>query len=184
MIQKLEELKVYFHEADKGKSGVITPDEFLLFCQELKVPLSKETSQKLFDMTDFNKDKEMEFQEFVVVCALVYLLEENTKSNTLQVFADIYDLVIDAFLYFDKNNSGFLDRDEVREGFSEGATPAVKNKGQAAGGFSARFEEMDWDKNGKVSFREFLFALEKWIGMEDEDKGADTYFSETRPSET
>ena len=69
MIQKLEELKVYFHEADKGKSGVITPDEFLLFCQELKVPLSKETTQKLFDMTDFNKDKEMEFQEFVVVCA-------------------------------------------------------------------------------------------------------------------
>ena len=103
-----------------------------------------------------------------MVCALVYLLEENNKGSTLQAFADIYDLVIDAFLYFDKNNSGYLDKEEVMEGFSEGATPSAKvNKGLV--GFSARrFEELDWDKNGQVSFREFLFALEKWLGMEPE----------------
>lgn len=31
-------------------------------------------------------------------------------------------------------------------------------------------EEMDWDKNGKVSFREFLFAFINWVGIDmDED---------------
>jgi calcium-binding protein CML len=29
---------------------------------------------------------------------------------------------------------------------------------------------MDWDRNGKVSFREFLFSLINWIGIDaDED---------------
>ena len=28
-------------------------------------------------------------------------------------------------------------------------------------------EEMDWDKNGMVNFKEFIFAFEKWIGIED-----------------
>ena len=77
------------------------------------------------------------------------------------------------------------------EGFSEGATPSAKvSKGLV--GFSARrFEELDWDKNGKVSFREFLFALEKWLGIDADDAGEDmededkekTDFAEARPEE-
>lgn len=31
-------------------------------------------------------------------------------------------------------------------------------------------EEMDWDRNGQVSFREFLFALIKWVGMGNDDE--------------
>ena len=191
MIEKIEKLKVYFVKADKAKNGSISPDEFLIYCDEIGVHLSKDTRTKLFEMTDFNDDKTIDFQEFVVVCALVYLLEENNKGSTIEVFADIYDMVIDAFLYFDKNNSGYLDKEEVLEGFSEGATPSAKvSKGLV--GFSARrFEELDWDKNGKVSFGEFLFALEKWLGidaddaadeMEDVDKEK-TDFAEARPEE-
>ena len=168
MIEKIEKLKVYFDEADRSNTGSISPEEFLQCCDEtIRVKLSKDTRSKLFEMSDFNHDKSIDFQEFVVVCALVYLLEENHKGSTIEAFADIYDMVIDAFLYFDKNNSGYLDKEEVMEGFSEGATPSAKvNKGLV--GFSARrFEELDWDKNGQVSFREFLFALEKWLGMED-----------------
>jgi hypothetical protein len=36
--------------------------------------------------------------------------------------------------------------------------------------FSKYAEEMDWDKNGKISFREFLFAFIDWVGIDmDED---------------
>lgn len=28
-------------------------------------------------------------------------------------------------------------------------------------------EEMDWDKNGMVNFKEFLFAFTRWVGIED-----------------
>lgn len=35
-------------------------------------------------------------------------------------------------------------------------------------------EEMDWDKNGMVNFKEFLFAFTRWCGIgenEDEEEG-------------
>ena len=31
-------------------------------------------------------------------------------------------------------------------------------------------EEMDWNKDGKVSFREFLFSLINWVGLESTDE--------------
>lgn len=37
----------------------------------------------------------------------------------------------------------------------------------------ATAEEMDWDKNGMVNFKEFLFAFTRWVGIdeaEDEDE--------------
>lgn len=30
-------------------------------------------------------------------------------------------------------------------------------------------EEMDWDRNGMVSFKEFLFAFTRWIGIDELD---------------
>lgn len=30
-------------------------------------------------------------------------------------------------------------------------------------------EEMDWDKNGMVNFKEFLFAFTRWVGIDDMD---------------
>jgi hypothetical protein len=30
-------------------------------------------------------------------------------------------------------------------------------------------EEMDWDKNGTVTFKEFLFAFTRWVGIDNED---------------
>ena len=33
---------------------------------------------------------------------------------------------------------------------------------------------MDWDKNGMVNFKEFLFAFTRWIGIDDlEDEDED-----------
>ena len=28
---------------------------------------------------------------------------------------------------------------------------------------------MDWDKNGMVNFKEFLFAFTRWVGIDDID---------------
>jgi hypothetical protein len=30
-------------------------------------------------------------------------------------------------------------------------------------------EEMDWDKNGTVTFKEFLFAFTRWVGLDDNE---------------
>ena len=33
--------------------------------------------------------------------------------------------------------------------------------------------EMDWDKNGTVTFKEFLFAFTRWVGIDNEDDDDD-----------
>lgn len=32
-------------------------------------------------------------------------------------------------------------------------------------------EEMDWDKNGMVNFKEFLFAFTRWVGIDENEDG-------------
>ncbi|VAI44871.1 unnamed protein product [Triticum turgidum subsp. durum] len=34
-------------------------------------------------------------------------------------------------------------------------------------------EEMDWDKNGTVTFKEFLFAFTRWVGIDDNEDDDD-----------
>ena len=34
-------------------------------------------------------------------------------------------------------------------------------------------EEMDWDKNGMVNYKEFLFAFTRWVGFDENDDEAD-----------
>lgn len=31
-------------------------------------------------------------------------------------------------------------------------------------------EEMDWDRNGTVTFKEFLFAFTSWVGIDDNEE--------------
>ena len=35
---------------------------------------------------------------------------------------------------------------------------------------AARFGEMNWDETDTISFHEFLYAVEGWCGLEDEEK--------------
>lgn len=32
---------------------------------------------------------------------------------------------------------------------------------------------MDWDKNGMVNFKEFLFAFTRWVGIDNDDEEDD-----------
>jgi hypothetical protein len=34
-------------------------------------------------------------------------------------------------------------------------------------------EEMDWDKNGTVTFKEFLFAFTRWVGLDENEDDDD-----------
>lgn len=32
-----------------------------------------------------------------------------------------------------------------------------------------RFNEMDWNHDGTIQFKEFLMAFESWVGLDDDD---------------
>ncbi len=166
--KKLTEVRTAFVAADKDKRGRVTPEEFSTFCREEGVELDPALQLHIFDESDMNQDRTLDFQQFVVVCAWIYLLQGEMPPS-MKAFAELYDMVIDAFMYFDKNNSGYLDRTEVMNGFDEGMTPQIRSAAGSSGFARQRFEELDWDHNGQVSFPEFLYAIEKWTATGEDE---------------
>ncbi|CAM9690283.1 unnamed protein product [Phaeothamnion confervicola] len=45
--------------------------------------------------------------------------------------------------------------------------------GSGSGGSSLlsedRWQEMDWDSNGDISFEEFVYAFTKWVDIDDDE---------------
>mmetsp|Transcript_1407 Transcript_1407/g.2005 ORF Transcript_1407/g.2005 Transcript_1407/m.2005 type:complete len:273 (+) Transcript_1407:401-1219(+) len=119
----------------------------------------------------------MSFKEFIVTLSLVYLLRndddhqpldeldetEYPPPKPLNKFEEAIASIVDAFNFFDKENLGVLKKVEVMEVFQN----ASRGRKDGGGISMKRFQEMDWDQNGQITFTEFLFAFESWVGLED-----------------
>ena len=81
--------------------------------------------------------------------------------------------VLEAYVLFDADASGTIDRDEVLNIIAE---KGAKKRGGASGLLSKeRWAELDWDSDGQITFVEFLYAFEAWVGVdEDESDEEDT----------
>nr|GEZ11933.1 probable calcium-binding protein CML22 [Tanacetum cinerariifolium] len=83
-----------------------------------------------------------------------------------------FDTIIEAFLFLDKNGDGKLNKKDMLKAMNEDF-PMEKSPTHIT---KTRFKEMDWNKDGKVSFREFLFSLINWVGLESTDEVPETAF--------
>lgn len=108
-----------------------------------------------------------------------------------------FETLVDAFVFLDKNKDGYVSKSEMVEAITE-TTSGERSSGRIGmkrfGQYSLSLflslnnlfiyipicmlinlpfvyyaEEMDWDKNGAVNFKEFLFAFTGWVGIEDDD---------------
>jgi hypothetical protein len=60
---------------------------------------------------------------------------------------------------------------------AKGVTPNVHHSDAIGFLTDERYAELDWDGDGSVTFKEFLFAFMSWVGLDDdedeEDEGAE-----------
>ncbi|KAE8726862.1 putative calcium-binding protein CML21 [Hibiscus syriacus] len=112
---------------------------------------------------------------FEVLCFIIYptchclgdgmgfslCLSKKSKMGVPNLEAT-FETLVDAFVLLDKNKDGYVSKNEMVQAISESGE---HSSGPIA---TKRFEEMDWDKNGAVSFKEFLFAFTTWVGIEDD----------------
>ncbi|XP_041000075.1 probable calcium-binding protein CML22 isoform X3 [Juglans microcarpa x Juglans regia] len=91
--------------------------------------------------------------------------EETSRLGSPQLEAT-FDTVIEVFLFLDKNGNGKLNKNDMVKALND-ASPQEKSPSHIT---RTRFEEMDWDRNGQVSFREFLFAFIKWVGIDTDEE--------------
>ncbi|KAH9615758.1 hypothetical protein KSS87_019162, partial [Heliosperma pusillum] len=76
-----------------------------------------------------------------------------------------FEAVLQAFFCMDKNCDGKLNKSDMIMSLTDG--PCEKSPAHVT---DSRFKEMDKDKDGTVSFREFLFALTNWLGIDSDEE--------------
>lgn len=186
MLRSFEAIRVVFTRVDADGNGTIEYDEFLAACAELRVEGA--LLQDVYETADVNHDGHVDFREFVMALTLAFLVaaaqraergEEvierpNAQQETEAEFLAhrCLDQVLEAWLLFDDKGQGFITKKNVTSAlatFEDGA------RGDHAAGASARlirarFGEMHFGETETISFQEFLYAVEGWCGLDDEDE--------------
>lgn len=174
--KSLRKCKAIFEQFDEDSNGSIDQEELRKCFRKLEISFTEEEIDDLFEACDINEDKVMGFNEFIVLLCLVYLLMDDPDALQAKSRIGLPDLettfqtLVDAFVFLDKNKDGYVSKNEMFQ--------AINESGERSSGRIAmkRFEEMDWDKNGMVNFKEFLFAFTRWVGIdevEDEEEGGE-----------
>ncbi|KAL0443213.1 UNVERIFIED_CONTAM: putative calcium-binding protein CML21 [Sesamum latifolium] len=97
-----------------------------------------------------------------------------------------FETLVDAFVFLDKNKDGY-NFYMIRTSSVQSNSNHAFNHQKPVASWNMLFlftkittylflffsEEMDWDKNGMVNFKEFVFAFTRWVGIEegDDDEG-------------
>lgn len=169
--ESLRKCKVIFEQFDEDKSGAIDLKELKHCFDKLEVNFTNDEISDIFKACDLNDDMGIDFHEFIVLLCLVYLLKEGAAAPDAKSRMGIPDLeatfeiLVDSFVFLDDNKDGYVSKNEMIQAIEE-TTSGGRSDGQIA---MKRFEEMDWDKNGTVNFKEFLFAFTSWVGIEDDE---------------
>lgn len=116
------------------------------------------------------------FEEFVVFMAIIALLRVKEVRKTIGAGASITeddlvdfeaaaDIVLNCFISFDDDSDGLVSREEIARVLAGHSTSTSIHK--HLGGHDQmhevvlrRFEEMDVSNSGKISFSEFLLAIQ------------------------
>ncbi|KAL7081383.1 hypothetical protein ACP275_14G036500 [Erythranthe tilingii] len=171
----LKEIRQVFEEYDEDSNGTIDNDELKKCLHALEFSVKDDEIDDLFLYCDMDENEGIQFKEFIVLLCLNYLLTDSSTSSshaTLKMCSPkieaTFNTIVEVFLFLDKTGEGKLKRKDVVKALNE-ASPKEKSPSHIT---RTRFKEMDWDKNGKVSFKEFLFSFISWVGVDcDEDEG-------------
>eukprot|EP00013_Stygamoeba_regulata_P026776 CAMPEP_0177651506 /NCGR_PEP_ID=MMETSP0447-20121125/12591_1 /TAXON_ID=0 /ORGANISM="Stygamoeba regulata, Strain BSH-02190019" /LENGTH=160 /DNA_ID=CAMNT_0019154605 /DNA_START=294 /DNA_END=776 /DNA_ORIENTATION=+ len=140
---ELKRLHRRFKKLDKDGSGTLTTDEFLSVPELAGNPLL----ERVFAIFDKNKDSEIEFKEFI--SALSTFSDKGNKEGKLRFAFQVYDIDGDGFI----SNGELFQVLKMMVG--NNLTPV-----QLQQIVDKTILEADEDKDGKISFEEFVKMIE------------------------
>uniref|UniRef100_A0A0A9GAK1 EF-hand domain-containing protein n=1 Tax=Arundo donax TaxID=35708 RepID=A0A0A9GAK1_ARUDO len=174
----LRDVKDVFDHYDEDSDGTINNEELRNCLNKLQVQMSEKEADDVHRYCDIHSRNGIQFQEFVVLLCLMYLLFGPDVTRRVSEFESaklnyVFDELIDAFLFFDKDGDGKMKRKDVTKRMNE-----TSHQERTPSHITAQlFKEMDLNRNGKVNLKEFLFSMIRWAGLETEDDAS----NETSP---
>ena len=104
--------------------------------------------RQIFSEADIYADNKLAFKEFIIALGLACILgviPKDVMSGNAELMKT-FIVVVDAWLLFDKDASGSIDRSEMMSTLAEGGGSGVFD--------AARWSEADVNSDGSLSFKE------------------------------
>ncbi|CAL0317475.1 unnamed protein product [Lupinus luteus] len=133
--EEIKGLKSMFTNMDTDNSGTITYEELRAGLQRLGSKLTETEVQQLMEAADVDGNGTIDYIEFITATMHRHRLEKDEHLHK-------------AFQYFDKDNSGFITRDELETAMKEygmGDKATIKEI----------ISEVDADNDGRINYEEF-----------------------------
>jgi len=134
-------LKEMFKNMDIDNSGAITFEELKSGFARLGSKLSEPEIKQLMDAIDVDGNGTIDYLEFVTATMHMNRMDKQDRLFT-------------AFQYFDKDNSGYITKEELEQ--------ALKNYGMGdQKTIKEIIEEVDIDNDGRIDYDEFVAMMNK-----------------------
>ncbi|KAJ8642619.1 hypothetical protein MRB53_004367 [Persea americana] len=140
-VEELAGFKEMFHMMDTNKNGNLTFEELKQGLQMIGQDATDPDVQMLLEAADVDGNGTLDCEEFVTVT--VHLKKISSDDDLTK-----------AFRFFDKNESGFIEIEELREALQDGDFRPENE--QAIRDIIC---EIDTDKDGRISYQEFASMM-------------------------
>ncbi|MED6216178.1 Calcium-dependent protein kinase 33 [Stylosanthes scabra] len=137
--EEIQGLKAMFTNIDTDNSGSITYEELRAGLQRLGSKLTEAEVRQLMDAADVDGNGSIDYIEFITATMHRHRLERDEH-------------LYKAFQYFDKDNSGFITRDELESAMKEygmGDEATIREI----------ISEVDTDNDGRINYEEFVAMM-------------------------
>ncbi|WCJ35056.1 Calcium-dependent protein kinase [Euphorbia peplus] len=139
--EEIKGLRQMFKNIDTDGSGTITYEELKTGLGRLGSKLTESEIKQLMDAADVDKDGTIDYVEFIT--ATMHRHKLDREEN-----------LYEAFQYFDKDNSGFITREELRQAMAQ------YGMGDEAT-IDEIIDDVDTDKDGRINYEEFANMMRK-----------------------
>lgn len=132
----LLKLKSIFNELDQDHTGMITAKDIKKALRKIGQKGSAKEIQKIMNNVDSLGDGKIHYSEFLAA-----------TINVKDLLTDEH--IVTLFDYFDTDNTGYISRENLKEAFKKAGKPLSEED------LDEIMENHDYQKNGRIEFREF-----------------------------
>lgn len=151
----------------------VSPDNLGILLENLGIKATSEDSiQKLFESSDFDGNKLIEFRECLIAVGLgvlkaeVYGVSLDTENESYKVLQKGYDVIQSMWDCIVPEGGKFIAYNDLCAVFGITEKQLAENPEFV----ESRMKELDFDTNSEVEFHEFIYGVAAWVGFDDDDE--------------